>query len=356
LNELRMQGNGIENVDPMCDALLVNTTLNLLDLSSNLISCKAALALIKTSEMQGLNIVLTDNVPWFEESDAKNELRTLFAGLESEDVKGSRMLELRHCGVRESAPMFFDAMKRNRSIRSLDLSWNQLSHLGATHLAQLLATDTVLEVLDLRDNLLGRLDAFPKSLHSCLEAHPNRVLKRLNLGNNCYTPQSSRVFFEAAPMLESLCELAFSNNDMSVAGASALAEALDPQRGKTFKRLGVLVLSSCNVGNVGFRALLSGMSANRTVKQLDCSRNGIECSALSTFGEMLSCNHVLEVINLSLNVIQGVGFFSIHQALIDYGSLSPLKTVNLCGNPCVTQVESGRCNRSVISRFLPFWR
>lgn len=116
-----------------------------------------------------------------------------------------------------------EVLATNRSIRSLDLSYNHIGVKGMKALAATLAHNTTLRSLNLSNNNIGVKKM--KSLATMLEH--NTTLRSLNLSNNNIGVKRAKAL---AAMLEhnaTLTSLNLSDNNIGVKGMKALAAILE---------------------------------------------------------------------------------------------------------------------------------
>ncbi|EMD36293.1 hypothetical protein CERSUDRAFT_95631 [Gelatoporia subvermispora B] len=155
-----------------------------------------------------------------------------------------------------------DALPRLGALRTLDLKGNDIRN-GITYIAQVLKRNRTLKVLNLSEN---KLDV--QGLVAIAEALKyNTCLETLDLSKNpCCGPglegiQSLRTAFT---LNEALKRLFLSSTSMTSAGAIALAEFLPES-----KSLLHLDLTMNNLDLAGVMALNSGLKANHTMRCLD---------------------------------------------------------------------------------------
>eukprot|EP00927_Polykrikos_kofoidii_P076949 TRINITY_DN73954_c0_g1_i2.p1 TRINITY_DN73954_c0_g1~~TRINITY_DN73954_c0_g1_i2.p1 ORF type:complete len:2546 (+),score=415.16 TRINITY_DN73954_c0_g1_i2:63-7700(+) len=339
---IMMNGIGADGGEALAESLLTCSSLTSLHLGQNRMSAEAFGHLIRATAATAslLDLDVEHNLPWpvYEENasmfqhvidpfGAERAGHAYFSCLDS--------LSLRHCGVRSScAAKIFSALSNNPRLRKLNLSWNGLRQACCFDLAAMLASSTsVLEDLDLRDNHLGIHEALPFALANFFAprhvdgsksigqghvakggGHPhihhsavNKHLTRLNLASNELTEMGANSLAEALHAFEALEELhLYHNPEVGEIGTQTLMHLLVP--GKTaisgrpsLCKLRILSLAACGVGDVAARSIGCVLGLNLRLQKLDLSCNGI--SQTQSLAEALSCNRVLEELNLAMNSI-----------------------------------------------------
>ncbi|KAJ3820740.1 hypothetical protein EV361DRAFT_803173 [Lentinula raphanica] len=158
-----------------------------------------------------------------------------------------------------------DALPRMGNLRSLDLRGNEMRN-HITYLAQVLKRNRTLKSLNLQDNKLD-----PKALAVLAEALKyNAALEELDLGRNpcCGVVGGSIHALRLALALNTtLNRLSLADTHLGDAGAIALAEWMGEYRG--LRWLDLTRNSRSGLGEAGVLALAQGVKVNRTLRCLD---------------------------------------------------------------------------------------
>ena len=186
-----------------------------------------------------------------------------------------------------------ESLKRNRALKRLDVSHCGIGDQGVKSLASALEMNGSLEELNLSWNGAGTgigLMALGESLKR------NRGLKTLNISRCGIDDQGMKSLASVLEMNGSLEELNLSGNRaVTDIGLMALGESLKRNRG-----LKTLNLSHCRIDDQGMKSLASALEMNGSLEELDLSGNvaitGIGHMAL---GESLKRNRGLKTLNIS---------------------------------------------------------
>ncbi|KAL7555366.1 hypothetical protein ACA910_020236 [Epithemia clementina (nom. ined.)] len=221
---------------------------------------------------------------------------------------------------------------RNRSITSLNLGKNRLNNKKCiTELSNALCHNEFLQRLDLSQNKMGNAGA--TQLADILNPHKSSCpLQELNLTNNNLT--DSGVEHIIGTMIgcgnTRLEKLVLSHNKLTSDGVKYCALYLE--RSHTIREL---VLSSCHVEDQGVELLCKGLSciefcgSSSRLRRLDLSWNRIHNSGAMHLAEMLENDCDLEYLNLASNAIGSAGAQAFCFAL---RSNLTLQELDLAGN------------------------
>jgi Ran GTPase-activating protein (RanGAP) involved in mRNA processing and transport len=184
-------------------------------------------------------------------------------------------------------------VRRNRSLRGLNLAGNDLGAEGAEALARLLCNDRVdLECIDLSGNEVG--DAGMLHLSKGLEY--NTRLLRLRLCNNSIGPVGAARLGQALACCQttSMLEmLDLSGNMLSDEGVIRLCEGLRNNR-----HLKKLSLANNAVGPQGAGALVGLLTASLNLQHLSLEENPLDVAGVVTLTSGLRANRGLHHLNI----------------------------------------------------------
>jgi len=320
LAELNLARNGLgaEGAEALCECLLRNTSLTHLDLTRNEIPFSAAgdLMLTTVSSPTLKRLVLDENCPWPSYEGSETLVRSFVDTLGSAPGSGRsgpsahstlESLSLRRSGIRSTAATeLFSVLQHSTRLKRLNLAWNGIRHTGMEELAAvLMRPNHPLEELDLRDNFLGKQEAFPRALAEADMAAQaivnNHRLRLLHLGNNGLTATGVSMLADVLSRFEALQELfVYHNADIGDNGMEGLARLLNGRTAGVC-RLKTLGIAACGVGDRGGRAIAAALAKNEWLETLDMSCNALTREATPSFAEALSVNKSLQHLNLSMN-------------------------------------------------------
>ncbi|RXH79658.1 hypothetical protein DVH24_040805 [Malus domestica] len=265
-------------------------------------------------------------------------------------------------GARAIAEM----LKKNSTLRVLELNNNMIDYSGFTSLAGALAENNTLRNIHLNGNYGGALGANAlakglegnKSLRE-LHLHGNSIgdegvnalmsgkLTLLDIGNNSFTAKGA---FHVGGYIKKTKNLLWLNlymndigdeggNNIHAKGVTAIAEALKDNSVITFLELGynpmgpdgvkalsevlkfngnieTLKLGWCQIGAKGAEFIADMLKYNTTIRVLDLRANGLRNEGASCLARSLKVvNEALTSLDLGFNEIRDDGAFAIAQAL-----------------------------------------
>ena len=243
LTTLYLSGNSAQpaGFQYIADALRVNKTLRVLSLNGNKGGTEGALAISKSvisaKHLRGLNLVRHHN-----RSPACVHNRFV---LQSDN----RIGDVGVVGLCE-------ALHHNKSLKSLELSFNLITHASMESLSYALWNYTSMNVLLIDNNKLGDIGA--KLLASCLAS---MNLTHLNVAFNDIGPEGVTSLLHACLMpinSSSMSILNISGSTLNTDVARLLADLI--ARNKT---LAELYLDRANIGSAGERYIATGIASNR---------------------------------------------------------------------------------------------
>ncbi len=206
-------------------------------------------------------------------------------------------LSLSLCGVTgKEAKSLAKAQMKNNTLKSLDLSCNELGNDGIFHISSSLKVNSTLQELYLRN--------------CSLSAEDIKVLVDSLLSNT------------------SLVCLDLSYNPISDTGATHIADLL-----KHNTRLTEVRLVHCNTTGRGAQSLAAALRENNSLEVLHLSRNGFLDTGVAAIAEALRHNHKLRYLDIGGCGQTGQGMKSIATAL---EVNTTLETLDMSGNEGIT--------------------
>lgn len=131
-------------------------------------------------------------------------------------------LDVRGNDMRGGVGYIAQVLKRNRTLKVINLSDNKIDAAGLITLAEALRHNTTLETLDLSTNPCASPEAVAV-LRATLVS--NRSLKRVFLANTGLTPEGAIALAESIPEMTSILHLDLTDNAIAEAGLMALGAA-----------------------------------------------------------------------------------------------------------------------------------
>ena len=327
----------------LCDAIAVNTALWRLDISDNAVppACKAALgnAMLRSNTCSLQNVVC-------DEWALAPETRTL--ALTRAHLDENDML------------LLGGALRRNRALTTLDLSYNTLGETGGQAISRPLGAETCvlvhlklvhtelgevgvaavahalsmnrrLETLDLSENMLYH----PAARHLGRMLLQNEALRALNLRTNNLTAKGAVLLAEALKHNSSLTTLDVSSNGVFVEGAEAFASmALENDA------LGSLTLHECALP-------LMDLKGDSHVKALNLAQRGLQPEDALVVGRLLEVNTKLKQLDLSLNNIGGWNYLHGIQSKTEIAGIVALREATHINRTLLRlkMASNGLCDR-----------
>jgi Ran GTPase-activating protein (RanGAP) involved in mRNA processing and transport len=172
-------------------------------------------------------------------------------------------------------------------IKSIDLSFNDITDIGAESIAKYLSQSKHIQVLFLSGNSISS-----KGFQ--------------------YIANSLRIN-------QSLIELDLTGNAGRNKGIIALAEALDNNN-----NMKSITLSGCKIQNDGIQRLCKTLDINHNIISINISNNNLGDNGANEISKAMLNNKMIESLNISLNNITHIGMRYLGNSLINYKSLKRL--------------------------------
>ncbi|XP_068761724.1 NLR family CARD domain-containing protein 3-like [Montipora capricornis] len=329
----------------LADAMATNSTVTLLDLSSNEISISGAAALAKSMEV---NSTLTE-LNLSESGIGDSGAAALAKALEVNSTLTE--LNLSENGISDwGAAALAKAMAVNSTLTGLDLNHDRIGYLGTAALAQAMEINSTLTELNLSENEIGDWAAAAMAKADALAT--NSTVTLLNLSSNEISISGAAALAKALEVNSTLTELNLSENGIGDSGAAALAQAMEINSTLTELNLSENVisdwgaaalakamavnstltgldLSNDGIGYLGASALAQAMEINSTLTELDLSENKVGDWAAAAMAKAMQVNSTLTTLNLRWNEIGNQGAAALAQAM---EINSTLREFHLSGN------------------------
>ena len=226
----------------------------------------------------------------------------------------------------EAAKYLAEAINNNCQLRTLDLSVNNISHIGAQHLAKAINNNNCqLRTLNLSYNNISDIGA--QHLAEAINNNNNCQLHTLNLAHNKISDIGAQHLAEA--INNNNCQLRtlnLSHNNISDIGAQYLAEAINNNN----CQLHTLNLSLNNISNIGAQHLAEAINNNNCqLHTLDLSLNNISDTGAQHLADAIN-NSQLHTLDLKINNISHIGAQHLAEAINNNNC--QLRTLNLSYN------------------------
>ena len=338
LTHLTLAGNQIDDLGAivLANSLNSNRSLQYVDLSDNDVGDSGAQELARVlrsnSSLTFLDLCnplrSEENVKPVLILDSDSEIHQHFVGCDLIGASGASSLAR--------------ALRSNRSLTYLDLSFNEVGKAGAAALGEALQSNCTLSHLFLCSNAIG--DSGTAPLGEGLQS--NCSLSRLYLTENGIGDPGAEALGKAMQSNHSLTHLNLQVNLIGDLGAAALASALE----STGIQLTHLDLALNKISCVGAEALAKALESNSSLKALELGSNAIGSSGASSFGKALRSNRTLTHLIVSGNNITESGAVELVDALLINNSLICL---NAEDNP-ISSLEAENLKRDIQSHCVIF--
>ncbi|CAF1257269.1 unnamed protein product [Rotaria sordida] len=229
----------------------------------------------------------------------------------------------------EGLHMIIDAICANPIMQTLELPFNHLHDKGSLYIGHLLKICTSLRSLDISYNEFSAIGA--RRIFDKLKL--NRTLLHFNIGlNNLAVRSGKQTMTSKVPPVNggeligtmladnnTLIILDISHVNMSDSGVQGLTEGLLKNRTLTH-----LNLTSNKIFDVQRRMIVDVMHNNNTLLSLDLSHNDLDDTSVVRLGEMLRINKKLRYLRIKSCVIEDSRMYSLARTLQDQLTLTHL--------------------------------
>ena len=199
-----------------------------------------------------------------------------------------------------------EAIKGNKTLKRIDLTYNKISDAGALALAEAIQVNNTVTEMIVDRNSIG--DDGARSLAQAIQT--NHVMSALHLDRNNIGDAGAQALAEAVRVNQTLTALFLSRNNIGDAGAQALAEAV-----RVSQTLTMLRLDNNNIADAGAQALAEALRANKTATVVTLAANNIGDTGAQAFAETVKVNKTLTGINMGNNLISATGAEALAEAI-----------------------------------------
>uniref|UniRef100_A0A0E0DZP0 peroxidase n=1 Tax=Oryza meridionalis TaxID=40149 RepID=A0A0E0DZP0_9ORYZ len=217
----------------------------------------------------------------------------------------------------EGAKAISDMLKKNKTIRTLQLSNNTIEYSGFASIAEALLENNVLRSLFVNGNYGGPLGA--SSLAKGILG--NKTLRELHLHGNGFGNEGVRALMSALSAHKGkITVLDIGNNNITSEGSLHVAEFI-----KRTKSLLWLSLYMNDISDEGAEKVADALKQNKTISTVDLGGNNIHSKGVSAIAETLKDNSVVTTLELSYNPIGPEGVKALCDVLKFNGKIQTLK-------------------------------
>ncbi|CAI9612061.1 unnamed protein product, partial [Staurois parvus] len=203
-----------------------------------------------------------------------------------------------------SCPHLASGIRNNQTLRTLNLSKNNLEGPHFTDLMAALTTSRI-EELQLYSNYLADSSCF----HLASGIRNNQTLRILNLSNNSLEGPHFRDLM-AALTTSRIEELHLNNNHLTDSSCPHLASGI-----RNNQTLRILNLSENNLEGPHFSDLMTALTTSR-IEELQLDKNCLTDSSCPHLTSGIRNNQTLKRLNLSWNKLEGPHFSDLMEALM----------------------------------------
>jgi len=232
---------------------------------------------------------------------------------------------LMQCGMRNPGARFLaNELRTNRTITSLNLSFNYIGPTGAEALAEALKSNKTVTSLNLENNNIG--DKGAKAIADLLAK--NQTLKSINIGCN-YNISITGVKYIANVLKTNQSLTTLDLNDIvGPNDAKELAQTLKINKSLTAIVLDCNTRDEVTMGQEGIEAISDALKNNNTLKSISLWGHDLSTRGIKIIAGVIKENRSLTSIDLGHNDVVGEGMKAIAEALETNKSLSSIKLDN----------------------------
>ena len=214
-------------------------------------------------------------------------------------------------GVRDCEALG-ELLKSNSSLEELIIYGNDLSSDSVASIITGLSYNNALIHLNISNSHFGMANAV--SLASVLKNHSKCTLTELRLRHSEIESKGAVELMTALSKNNTLKQLDLSHNPIGthVEGVTAVAKLLEDHSNFTLTRL---ELRDCRISGQGARELATALWKNSTLKHLNLNFNRIGVEGASSISEMLQQNTSLEILKLRTESIREEGVHRVIDSL-----------------------------------------
>ena len=203
-----------------------------------------------------------------------------------------------------------ECLKEDHSVQKVNLSnysnsTNKITNEGAIKIAEAIKVNKTVQKLWISFNNIS--DDGAAAISDALKS--NNLLQILKMSYNKITSEGAKVIAEAIKVNKTLQELDISGNNISDDGAAAISDAL-----KNNNSLQMLSMSN-KITSEGAKLIAEAIKVNETLQELDISGNNISDDGAAAISDALKNNNSLQILKMSNIKITSKGAKLIAEAI-----------------------------------------
>ena len=289
--------------------IINNDNLQTLDISHNILS-----------DFEAIDEYLKDNNTLQKLNISCNELVNVGQALQINVTL--HMLDISHNKISDDgAIVISECLKYNCTLQELNISYNRLSNIGIIHIGEALQMNTALQILDLSYNNLSDDGVLTFSKHLKQNNTLNQLAISCNnihfyLDSKGESQHFNQLGSTGAVLISAffynnsnIQELDISWSETTDNGTVAISEFLNNDS------LQKLDISHNELSNIGIINIGETLQTDTTLQILDISHNNISDDGALVIGKYLENTNTLQELNMSHNEVSDIGIISISKGL-----------------------------------------
>ena len=289
------------------EAVKNNCTLQVVDITHNNFT-RSGFTTIKQC-IENLQHPIQIIASWNEINERGKLVAKIFASRDPGNIKKDEW-SFSECDGDHLAMCLSECLKEDHSVQQVDLSNysgrpNKITNEGAIKIAEAIKVNKTVQKLWISFNNIS--DDGAAAISDALKS--NNSLQILNISYNKVTSEGAKVIAEAIKVNKTLLELHISGN-ISDDGAAAISDAL-----KSNNSLQILDMSYNKITSEGAKLIAEAIKVNKTLQKLDISHNNISGDGIAAISDALKSNNSLQILSISYNKVTSEGAKVIAEAI-----------------------------------------
>ena len=218
---------------------------------------------------------------------------------------------------------------------NMQLEENEIHEEGASHIAELLNSTSIVSLLWLNGNPIG--DKGRQSICDALKQ--NKTLKELGVADCGMTDTGVASLADALHTNNTLERLSIRYNQISEEGASHIARVLN----STGVLSSLWLSNNPEIGDKGLQSIFDALKQNKTLKELRIDNCGMTDIGVASLADALHTNNTLEELSIRSNEETENGMTCLAETLYRHSALKRLYIVTFPnGLDCHTVIDKAR--------------
>eukprot|EP00808_Paulinella_micropora_P018556 g67841.t1 len=232
--DIRWNEIGAQGAEHIAEALKVNSTLAALDIGGNGIGTQGAQSVadaikdhpsVTSVDLRGNNLSVESGSALVAVAKQNPRIKEM-CGIPLDSLRDNKTTELNlksgGLGPAEAA-ILAELLKVNKTLQTLDISWNSIGAQGAEHIAEALKVNNTVQTLNLYGNNIGPDGA--KAIGKALEVNATLIL--IDLQSNLIGSAGAQHIAKALEVNNTVQTLYLGGNKIGPDGAKAIGKALE---------------------------------------------------------------------------------------------------------------------------------